>query len=134
MLKSFWSSFLLDNLQKDDIPFLFFQLELIHGTRISPYQFLFWFAIFIFHILNTYCEIIGYFYLDQKRLLPLITTLCQTTLLFGCLLCHFFPESRPDYQRPGGESADSSKESPIINASFPSILTFSWFTGKKQKS
>ena len=111
-------------------------MELIHGARISPKQFLFWLLMTLLHIVNAYCEIVNYVNADDehKNLLPLITTLGQTILIKGCLISHFFSESRPDYQSPRGglESSSAltdSKESPIMNASFPSILAFSWFTG-----
>ena len=120
-------------------------MELVYGARISPRQFIFWLILSILSVPNTYCEILDYFYFDTNHLefdhvdhlLPLINMLVQTILLFGSLICHFFSESRPEYQRPaseeqGSESSptlETSKESPIMNASFPSILTFSWFTG-----
>ena len=116
--------------------FLKFQMELIHGARISPKQFLFWLLMTLLHIVNAYCEIINYVNAEDehKNLLPLITTLGQTILIIGCLISHFFSESRPDYQSPGrglesSSASTDSKESPIMNASFPSILAFSWFTG-----
>ena len=119
--------------------FFIFQMELVYGARISPRQFIFWLILSILSVPNTYCEIINYFYFETHypnkltavdHLLPLITMIVQTILLFGSLICHFFSESRPEYQRPASEETiETSKESPIMNASFPSILTFSWFTG-----
>ena len=123
-------------------------MELVYGARISPRQFIFWLILSILSVPNTYCELMDYFYFETHypnkltpvdHLLPLINMLAQTFLLFGSLICHFFSESRPEYQRPATSeeqesessptSTETSKESPIMNASFPSILAFSWFTG-----
>ena len=60
--------------------YLKFQMELIHGARISPKQFLFWLLMTLLHIVNAYCEIVNYVNAEDehKNLLPLITTLGQT--------------------------------------------------------
>ena len=102
---------------------------MIYGARISPSQFLFWFFLHILQHVNLYCEIVDYFNYESQHLLPLITSITQTIFICGCLICHFFVEDLPEYHLAGKEKPlPDPKESPVENASFPSLLTFAWFT------
>ena len=60
----------------------------------------------------------------------MITSMVQILLLSGSLSCHFFSEPQASYQSPGEDSVkETSKESPLMSASYPSYVAFSWFTG-----
>jgi hypothetical protein len=110
---------------------LFFQLELNYGIRTSPIQFCLWLFLSSLHIINVYCEIIGYYYYFQEEgsdLVFLISSLLQIVLFLACFTCHFFSESQSDYQSPT-ETLLGGNESPLMNASYPSYIAFSWFTG-----
>ena len=104
---------------------------MVYGARISPLQFFLWITLTLLHLINTYCEVIDYLHFEKDSLISLIISSIQTALLLGSLLCHFFSEPFPIYVLPGEETQtkDDSKESPILNASIPSMLFFSWFTG-----
>ena len=107
------------------------KVELNKGTRISIWQFLFLCCYTFFQIVNFYCEVVDYVHYDYDKLMMVVTSGITTGLLLASLICHFFVDARPEYERPKDqqEVQDSSKESPILDASFPSILAFSWFTG-----
>merc|ERR1719483_1688946 len=114
--------------------------EVRHGHRISGVQFMFWTVLLPLHFANAYCEVADYFFIkpetiEVNRLLTVVTSILTTVLVLASLVCHFFVDSRPEYERPGKDgdeaasSTEPSNESPILNASFPSKLVFSWFTG-----
>ena len=81
---------------------LFFQLELNYGIRTSPIQFCLWLFLSSLHIINVYCEIIGYYYFQEEGsdLVSLISSILQIVLFLSCFTCHFFSESQSDYQSP----------------------------------
>ena len=84
---------------------------------------------FFVQIVNFYCEVIDYINYGYDKLLMVVTSGITLSLVLASLLCHFFVDARPEYERPSGEDdSEGSKESPILDASFPSILVFSWFT------
>lgn len=110
--------------------------EVRHGHRISGFQFMFWLILFPLHIANSYCEVVDFFFLDKSegnRLLTVVTSILTAVFILASFICHFFVDVRPDYERPGPggdvQSIEPSNESPVLNASFPSKLFFSWFTG-----
>ena len=92
-------------LAPSDLPayLLFFQLELNYGIRTSPIQFCLWLFLSSLHVINVYCEIIGYYYYFQEErsdLVSLISSFLQIVLFLACFTCHFFSESQSDYQSP----------------------------------
>ena len=92
-------------LAPSDLPayLLFFQLELNYGVRTSPIQFCLWLFLSSLHVINVYCEIIGYYYYFQEEssdLVSLISSFLQIVLFLSCFTCHFFSESQSDYQSP----------------------------------
>ena len=68
---------------------------------------MFWLVLLPLHFANAYCEIADYFFLNQEtpievnRLLTVVTSILTTVLVLASLVCHFFVDSRPEYQRPG---------------------------------
>ena len=81
----------------------FLQLELNYGIRTSPIQFCLWLFLSSLHVINGYCEIIGYYYYFQEEssdLVSLISSFLQIVLFLSCFTCHFFSESQSDYQSP----------------------------------
>ena len=107
------------------------KFEVNHGARISRWQFLFLCFYSMFQVVNFYCEVVDYIIHDYDKLMMVVTSGITLVFTLASLICHFFVDARPDYERPTNQddSSDSAKESPILDASFPSILAFSWFTG-----
>lgn len=106
------------------------KVELNQGARISRWQFLFLCFYSTCQIVNFYCEVVDFMISDYDKLMMVVTSGVTLAFSLASLICHFFVDARPDYERPNqDDSSDSSKESPILDASFPSILAFSWFTG-----
>ena len=68
---------------------------------------MFWLVLLPLHFANAYCEIADYFFLNPEtpievnRLLTVVTSILTTVLVLASLVCHFFVDSRPEYQRPG---------------------------------
>lgn len=59
-----------------------------------------------------------------------VTSAITALFMLGSLVCHFFSEPEPSYASPSGDDEPKPvNENPIMSASFPSILAFSWFTG-----
>ena len=85
----------------------FNSFEARRGHRISGVQFMFWLVLLPLHFANAYCEIADYFFLNQEtpievnRLLTVVTSILTTVLVLASLVCHFFVDSRPEYERPG---------------------------------
>ena len=104
-------------------------MELSHGARISRVQFLFWLTLTPLYIFNSYCEMIDYFEFEYDKIMMVVTSILTTILVIVSLVCHFFADARAEYESPSGEAEPSRNESPILDASFPSMLVFSWFTG-----
>ena len=100
--------------------------EFKRGARISSVQFLFFATLLPCHIVNVYCEIIDYLYYQYQDLFAVVTSIVSFSLTLATFISHFFADKRPDYQKPSGEKAEN--ENPILDASFPSLLTFSWFS------
>ncbi len=98
-------------------------LEKSRGQRVSASQFLFFALSFVLQALNFYCEVIDFLTGESTKEFQAATAGVTTLLVTASLICHFFTDGSPDYKPPG------SKPSPILDASFPSILGFSWFTG-----
>ena len=74
----------------------------------------------------------------STELLPLVTLISTWVLSLASFVCHFFAEPLPVFQaaaagagtsQPDSPSVDTPNVCPATTASFPSILTFSWFTG-----
>ena len=80
--------------------------EVRHGHRISGVQFMFWTVLLPLHFANAYCEVADYFFIkpetiEVNRLLTVVTSILTTVLVLASLVCHFFVDSRPEYERPG---------------------------------
>ena len=101
-----------------------------YGARTSPIQFCLWLALTFLNIVNIYCEVLDYYHFQNGNLISMITSMVQILLLSGSLSCHFFSEPHSSYQSPGEDNVkETSKESPLMSASYPSYVAFSWFTG-----
>ena len=115
------------------------QAERTRGFRISPLQFLFLGSYLFLGILNTYSNIRGYFHDLPNDLFSFVTFLLTMVFVLASFICHFFVEPIPSYHA-AQESMPSTVETfdavvgekntcPLIDASFPSLLTFSWISG-----
>lgn len=110
------------------------QVERRKGLRISGVQFLFWTFYLIAQCFDLYSFVYQYLKDDGNlHPLPFVTFLLTMLFVIVSYCCHFFAEPRALYEGPvDGSQAPLSQDDkpcPELDASFPSHLTFGWFTG-----
>ncbi|TRY74646.1 hypothetical protein TCAL_01629 [Tigriopus californicus] len=103
-------------------------LERRHGIRVSGFQWCFWTVflitsalVFYSHLERLWSESLspGFF--------PSVTFMLSVFLFVVSFALHFWVEPEPAYRGP--LQIVQAQPSPLISASFPSQLAFSWFTG-----
>jgi len=105
------------------------------GQRISAIQFLFFSVYLTAQLVDLYGFV--HILMNGKLLhpLPFVTFVLSMIFVICSLACHFFAEPRSQYSSPsetsftGVSKHSDDKDCPELDASFPSHLTFSWFTG-----
>ena len=103
-------------------------MERVRGLRVSSAQWFFWALFFITSVPTSYIQIRDLIYSDDPDIFPAVTCLVSIALIVFSLFLHFFVDAKPTYEGPGKQEVVAGKPCPSSFASFPSTLTFAWFT------